>query len=262
MSARDLVRFGGWVGPQKKPQQEALLGWRPWRADQPSSGGATAPCSSYRAARTATPMATAGGEASRAHPTGPILTWRSLSCRQRASEQVRPRPPVLLPSGSSRGEWRSAHPAAPTRWNRTELLQELARQLDDGRIDHRDLSSLSETLNAVLGAPAIGVPTAESRACADPPLIDRGDDSLSRGVTRPILRHPSSARLTPGVVGADEDPVGREPGARGPGLQENRRRTGDRRCTVTYRPKTAPSHTGVPRPTMACGSGRRPRRTT
>ncbi len=152
-------------------------------------------------------MATAGGEASRAHPTGPILTWRSPSCRQRASEQVRPRPPVLLPSGSSRGEWRSTHPAAPTRWNRTELLQELARQLDDGRIDHRDLSSLSETLNAVLGAPAIGVPTAESRACADPPLIDRGDDSLSRGVTRPILGPPSSARLTPGVVGADEDPV-------------------------------------------------------
>ena len=43
-------------------------------------------------------------------------------------------------------------PASLTRRHWPDLLQELARQLDDGRIYDRDIPGLAEALNAVLEA--------------------------------------------------------------------------------------------------------------
>src|SRR3954451_6598721 len=83
---------------------------------------------------------------------GRLPKWCSSSCRQRAWEQAR-----AAASGLSavrvierRVEIRS--PAAPTRRDWPALLQELGRQLDDGRIYDRHLPELATALNAVLEA--------------------------------------------------------------------------------------------------------------
>jgi hypothetical protein len=43
-------------------------------------------------------------------------------------------------------------PATPTRRDWTSLLDELTRQLDDGRIYDRDLPGMAEALNSVVDA--------------------------------------------------------------------------------------------------------------
>ncbi len=97
--------------------------------------------------------ATCGWCGATIHPgaRGPIATWCSSSCRHRAWEQrraaasgrsavqvVKRRVEVPVPTPLSRRAW-------PT------TLQELAGQLDDGRIYDRDLAALAAALEKVLG---------------------------------------------------------------------------------------------------------------
>ena len=83
---------------------------------------------------------------------GRIPTWCSPACRQRAWEQAR-----AAASGRSavtvverRVEVRV--PATPTRRDWARLLDELANQIDDGRIYDRDLLELAAVLRHVLDA--------------------------------------------------------------------------------------------------------------
>jgi hypothetical protein len=83
---------------------------------------------------------------------GRIPTWCSPACRQRAWEQSR-----AAASGRAAVQVIERRVEVPTRqpltrrdWARA--LQELAQQLDDGRIYDRDLSGLSVALDAVLEA--------------------------------------------------------------------------------------------------------------
>ncbi len=83
---------------------------------------------------------------------GRIPTWCSPACRQRAWEQSR-----AAASGRAAVQVVERHVEVPTRLPLTrrdwpQALQELAKQLDDGRIYDRDLSGLSVALDAVLEA--------------------------------------------------------------------------------------------------------------
>ena len=83
---------------------------------------------------------------------GPVPKWCSAICRHRAWEQNR-----AAASGRS-----AVHvverrvevplPATPARRDWPDLLAELARQIDDGRIYDRDLLDLSDALGLVLVA--------------------------------------------------------------------------------------------------------------
>lgn len=83
---------------------------------------------------------------------GPIPKWCSASCRHRAWEQARAAASGL--SAVRVVERLVQVPAAtlPTRRDWPELLHELGRQLDDGRVYDRDLSDLGSALTAVLEA--------------------------------------------------------------------------------------------------------------
>ena len=83
---------------------------------------------------------------------GRIPTWCSPECRQRAWEQSR-----AAASGRTavrvverRVEVPTQQPLTRRDW--PQALQELAQQLDDGRIYDRDLAGLSVALDAVLEA--------------------------------------------------------------------------------------------------------------
>jgi hypothetical protein len=83
---------------------------------------------------------------------GRIPTWCSPACRQRAWEQAR-----AAASGRSavkvverRVEVRV--PATPTRRDWARLLDELAHQIQDGRVYDRDLPELAAALRHVLDA--------------------------------------------------------------------------------------------------------------
>ena len=85
---------------------------------------------------------------------GPIPKWCSATCRHRAWEQNR-----AAASGRSavevverRVEVRVPVPVTPARRDWPGLLDELARQVDDGRIYDRDLLDLSDALGVVLEA--------------------------------------------------------------------------------------------------------------
>jgi hypothetical protein len=83
---------------------------------------------------------------------GPIPKWCSATCRHRAWEQIR-----AAASGRSAVEVVERRvevpvPVTPARRDWPLLLDELARQVDDGRIHNRDLLDLSEALSAVLEA--------------------------------------------------------------------------------------------------------------
>jgi hypothetical protein len=85
-------------------------------------------------------------------PRGRIPKWCSAACRQRAWEQAR-----AASSGLSAVRIVERHvqvptPVTPTRRDWPPLLQDLARQLGDGRIYDRDIPELTVTLNAVLDA--------------------------------------------------------------------------------------------------------------
>ena len=83
---------------------------------------------------------------------GRIPKWCSPSCRQRAWEQAR-----AAASGRSAVQVVERRvevpvPMPPTRRDWPRLLDELAHQIDDGRVYDRDLDGLSSALTAVLDA--------------------------------------------------------------------------------------------------------------
>ena len=83
---------------------------------------------------------------------GPIPKWCSATCRHRAWEQAR-----AAASGRSAVQVverlvEGRVPAAPTRRDWARLLDELAHQLEDGRVYDRDLAGLSTALSTVLDA--------------------------------------------------------------------------------------------------------------
>jgi hypothetical protein len=83
---------------------------------------------------------------------GRIPKWCSASCRQRAWEQAR-----AATSGRSAVQVVERRvevpvPMPPTRRDWPRLLDELARQIDDGRVYDRDLDGLTFALTAVLDA--------------------------------------------------------------------------------------------------------------
>ena len=83
---------------------------------------------------------------------GPIRTWCSATCLHRAREQTR-----AASSGRSGVQFVERRvecpvPVTPARRDWPALLDELSRQVDDGRIYDRDLPDLSEALRAVLEA--------------------------------------------------------------------------------------------------------------
>ena len=82
-------------------------------------------------------------------PRGRIPKWCSPACRQRLEAG---RAATSGPSAVRVVERRvEVHtPAAPTRRNWADLREELARQVDDGRVYDRDIPSLTGALDAVL----------------------------------------------------------------------------------------------------------------
>jgi hypothetical protein len=85
-------------------------------------------------------------------PRGRIPKWCSASCRQRAWEQARAATSGLSAVRVVERRVQVRAPASPTRRDWPELLHQLARQLDDGRIYDRDLPGLTAALNAALEA--------------------------------------------------------------------------------------------------------------
>ncbi|MGY1745558.1 hypothetical protein [Blastococcus sp. SYSU D00695] len=83
---------------------------------------------------------------------GPVPKWCSATCRHRAWEQTR-----AAASGRSAVEVVERRievpvPVTPARRDWPDLLTELARQIDDGRMYDRDLLDLSDGLGLVLEA--------------------------------------------------------------------------------------------------------------
>jgi hypothetical protein len=83
---------------------------------------------------------------------GRIPKWCSASCRQRAWEQAR-----AAASGRSAVQVVERRveipvPMPPTRRDWPRLLDELAHQVDDGRVYDRDLDGLTSALTAALDA--------------------------------------------------------------------------------------------------------------
>jgi hypothetical protein len=97
----------------------------------------------------ATDCAWCGGPITR-RSRGPIPKWCSATCRHRAWEQTR-----AAASGRSAVEVVERRvkvpvPVTPARRDWPGLLEELARQIEDGRVYNRDLLDLSDALNTVL----------------------------------------------------------------------------------------------------------------
>jgi hypothetical protein len=84
--------------------------------------------------------------------TGRLPKWCSSSCRQRAWEQARAAASGLSAVRIVEHRVEIPTPLTPTRRDWAPLLQELARQLADGRIYDRDIPELTEALDAVLQA--------------------------------------------------------------------------------------------------------------
>ena len=84
--------------------------------------------------------------------TGRLPKWCSQSCRQRAWEQARAAASGLSAIRVIERRVEVPFPAAPARGGWPVLLQELGRQLDDGRVYDRHLPELATALNAVLEA--------------------------------------------------------------------------------------------------------------
>ena len=84
--------------------------------------------------------------------TGRLPKWCAQSCRQRAWEQARAAASGLSAIRVIERRVEVHSPTAPTRGEWPVLLQELGRQLDDGRVYDRHLPELATALNAVLEA--------------------------------------------------------------------------------------------------------------
>ncbi len=83
---------------------------------------------------------------------GPIPKWCSPTCRHRAWEQKRAAASDRTPVQVVERLVQVRVPLAPARRDWPRLLEELAHQLDDGRVYDRDLSGLAQQLNMVLQA--------------------------------------------------------------------------------------------------------------
>src|SRR4051794_12330319 len=99
----------------------------------------------------ATDCAWCGGPITR-RSRGPIPKWCSATCRHPAWEQTK-----AAPSGPAAVELverrvKVPGPVTPARRDWPGLLEELARQIEDGRVYNRDLLDLSDALGTVLEA--------------------------------------------------------------------------------------------------------------
>jgi hypothetical protein len=83
---------------------------------------------------------------------GPIPKWCSAACRHRAWEQARAAASGLSAVQLVERRVEVGIAPAPTRHDWPRLLDELAGQLNDGRIYDRDLPALSRALQPVLEA--------------------------------------------------------------------------------------------------------------
>ncbi len=83
---------------------------------------------------------------------GPIPKWCSATCRQRAWEQTRATTSDRTLVQVVERLVQVRVPLAPTRRDSPRLLEELAGQLDDGRVYDRDLAGLARQLEKVLQA--------------------------------------------------------------------------------------------------------------
>lgn len=83
---------------------------------------------------------------------GPIPKWCSPTCRHRAWEQKRAAASFRTPVQVVERLVQVRVPLAPTRRDWPRLLEELADQLNDGRVYDRDLSGLARQLEVVLQA--------------------------------------------------------------------------------------------------------------
>lgn len=137
-------------GPKQEPRAAQS-------AKHVPSAGATAPEAAPAAAdptdrrRAATTCGWCGGPI-QPKPRGRIPTWCSPACRQRAWEQSR-----AAASGRAAVRVVERRVEVPTRLPLTrrdwpQVLQDLAQQVDDGRIYDRDLPGLGVALRAVLDA--------------------------------------------------------------------------------------------------------------
>ena len=81
---------------------------------------------------------------------GPIPKWCSVTCRHRAWKQARAAASGLSAAQLVERRMEVQIALAPTRHDWPRLLDELAGQLNDGRIYDRDLPALSRALQPVL----------------------------------------------------------------------------------------------------------------
>jgi hypothetical protein len=81
--------------------------------------------------------------------TGRLPKWCSQSCRQRAWERSRAAAAGLAAVRVVERRIEVPIPIMPTRQDWPRVLDDLARQLEDGRIYDRDLLGLAGALNAV-----------------------------------------------------------------------------------------------------------------
>ena len=83
---------------------------------------------------------------------GPIPKWCSPTCRHRAWEQARAAASGRAAVQVVERRVEVQISVAPTRRDWPRLLDELARQFDDGRVYDRDLPGLARALEPVLQA--------------------------------------------------------------------------------------------------------------
>lgn len=83
---------------------------------------------------------------------GPIPKWCSATCRHRAWEQARAAASDRSAVQVVERRVEISRPVTLTRRDWARLLDELARQLDDGPVYDRDLRELASALDAVLQA--------------------------------------------------------------------------------------------------------------
>ncbi len=143
---------------RRRGQREARQQPRPAASPEPAHSAGAGGAEAISAAadpsdrrRAATTCGWCGGPI-QPKDRGRIPTWCSPACRQRAWEQSR-----AAASGRAAVHVVERRVEVPTRLPLTrrdwpQALQELAQQLDDGRVYDRDLSALSVALDAVLEA--------------------------------------------------------------------------------------------------------------
>jgi hypothetical protein len=135
----------------ERERQRREKAQRTSREAKPSDPGEAGRSGSKRRRAAATDCAWCGGPFT-PRSRGPIPKWCSATCRHRAWEQRRAAASGRAAVRVVERRVEVAVPLIPTRHDWPQLLAELARQLDDGRVYDRDLVPLATALNAVLDA--------------------------------------------------------------------------------------------------------------